>query len=309
MDRDVDVLVTLSTPVTQAATAITSDMDDPPVVLFTAVQAPYRAGIADAPCIKPDHVGGALTHTEYESVFKALRLQDPDLETVGFVYATSLTSGEYAYERITEAAMAMGIEVLDAGITTLSDVSVAAQGLIERGANALLISGDYLMSASLPIIVAVANENAVPVFHPTAGSILSGVTIGAGYSSFYARGENLGVMLAGHLNGELDIAASMIHVDGLGNNANLLGINLDSAAEQDVEISQALLDAAQATLVVSDGTVSLAQTSPVVLLEFARQGMIAPMEDRLEDDMAFLASLACTEEMIAEQQAALDAAE
>ena len=122
LDRGVDVLVTLSTPVTQAAAAITSDMDDPPVVLFTAVQAPYRAGIADASCIKPDHIGGAMTNTEYETVFNALRLQDPDLDSVGFVYATSLTSGEYALERITEAAMEMGIEVLDAGVSTLSDV-------------------------------------------------------------------------------------------------------------------------------------------------------------------------------------------
>ena len=307
LDRDVDVLVTLSTPVTQAAAAITSEMDDPPVVLFTAVQAPYRAGIADASCIKPDHIGGALTHTEYESVFNALRLQDPDLDTVGFVYATPLTSGEYALKRITNAAAEAGIAVQEAGITTLSDVALAAQGLI-GGAGALLISGDYLMSAALPIVVAVANENAVPVFHPTAGSILSGVTIGAGYSSFYERGENLGVMLTGHLNGDFDIAASMIHADGLGNNANLLGINLDSAAEQNVEISQALMDQAQAMLVVSDGTVSLAETSPVVLMEFARQGVILPVENRLEEDMAFLASLACTDEMIAEQQAALDAA-
>ena len=42
-------------------------------------------------------------------------------------------------------------------------------------------------------------------------------------------------------------------------------------------------------LVVSDGTVSLAETSPVVLMEFARQGVILPVENRLEEDMAFLA--------------------
>ena len=101
----------------------------------------------------------------------------------------------------------------------------------------------------------------------------------------------------------------MIHADGLSNSANLLGINLDSAAEQDVEISQALMDQAQAMLVVSGGRVSLAQTSPLALMRFARQGAIVPMEDRLEDDLAFLASLACADEMIAEQQAALDAAE
>lgn len=73
LDQDVDALVTLSRPVAQAAVTITSDMDDPPVVLFTAVQAPYKAGIADSSSIKPDHVGGALTNTAYDTVLNALR--------------------------------------------------------------------------------------------------------------------------------------------------------------------------------------------------------------------------------------------
>ena len=309
LDEGLDVIVALSTPVAQIATAITNDMDDPPAVLVAMVQVPYRAGIADSSCIKPDHVGGALIESDYETVLDALRLQDPDLDTVGFVYSTSLAAGEYAYERIKAVAGDMGIEALDAGIIALADLSAAAQGLIDRGANALLVAGDYLMTAGLPIVVSVANENAVPVFHPSAGAIMSGVTIGTGYSTFYSGGDKIGVMLAGHLNGDLDLAASMIHHDVAARDTEFLGINLDSAAEQDVEISQALLDQARAMIVVSEGSLSLTQTSPVVLQEFARQGVVVPMEDRLEADMAFLASLECAAEMIAEQQAELDAAE
>ena len=309
LDEGLDAIIALSTPVAQIATAITSDMDDPPAVLVAMVQVPYRAGIADSSCIKPDHVGGALIESDYETVLDALRLQDPDLDTVGFVYSTSLAAGEYAYQRINEVAGDMGIEALDAGIIALADLSAAAQGLIDRGAMALLVAGDYLMTAGLPIVVSVANENAVPVFHPSAGGIMSGLTIGTGYSTFYSGGDKIGVMLAGRLNGDLDLAASMIHHDVAARDTEFLDINLDSAAEQDIEISQALLDQARAMIVVSEGTLSLPQTSPVVLQEFARQGVVVPMEDRLEADMAFLASLECAAEMIAEQQAELDAAE
>lgn len=301
LDRDVDVLVTLNAPVAQVAATITSDMDDPPTVLFTAVAAPYKAGIADAPCIKPDHIGGAETLIEYEPVFEAFRLQDLDLNRAGFLYATSMTSGIDAYERFSAIATEMGVEVIEAAITSLSELTAAAEGLVERGANALFVSGDYLMAAGLPIIVFVANENSVPVFHPSMGTIFSGVTVGAGFASYDARGDNLGVILVGHLNGDIDIASTRIHVDS----SNLLGINLDSAQAQDVEISEDLIR--QAATVVSGGAIS--QASPQVMQAVARRGKVLPLEQRRERDMAFLASLQCTDEMIADQQAELDAAE
>ena len=301
LDRDLDVLVTLNAPVAQVAATVTSDMDDPPVVLFTAVSAPYKAGIADSSCIKPDHIGGAETLIEYEPVFEAFRLQDPDLNRVGFLYATSMTSGIDAYERFTGIAAELEIDVIEAGITSVSDLAPAAESLVERGANALFVSGDYLTAAGLPIIVFVANENGVPVFHPSMGTIFSGVTVGAGFASYYARGDNLGVILTGHLNGDIDIASTRIHIDS----SNLLGINLDSAEAQNVEISEDLMK--QAATVVSGG--AIAQASPQVMQAVARRGKVLPLEQRRARDMAFLASLECTDELIAEQQAALDAAE
>jgi ABC-type uncharacterized transport system substrate-binding protein len=300
LDRDVDVLVALNAPVAQVAVTVTSDMDDPPVVLFTAVSAPYRAGIAESSCIKPAHVGGAETLIEYEPVIEAFRLQDPELDQAGFLYATSMTSGMDAHERFTAAATEMGIEVIEAGIASLSELSAAAEGLVERGAKALFVSGDYLTAAGLPIIVFVANENGLPVFHPSMGAIFSGATVGAGFASYYVRGDNLGVILAGHLQGGIDIASTKIHIDS----SNLLGINLDSAKAQDVEISADLMK--QAATVVSGGTI--AQASPQVLQAVARRGKVLPLEQRRETDAAFLASLDCTEEIIAEQRASLDAA-
>ena len=300
MDLQPDVLVALHTPIAQIAVASAAEMDYPPVVLFVAT-APFKAGLASSSCIKPDYVGGSETLVEFEPVFAALRLQDPDLQRIGFIYSSTMLAGEGSRDRITAIAAEMDIEVLEAGITTLADVSAATEGLVERGAEALLASGDSLLSAGLPIIVAAANENALPVFHPSMGSISVGVTIAAGFSSYYSRGINLGVILVGHLNGDIDIASTAIHIDS----SNLLGINMDSAAEQDVVISEQLLD--EADTVYSGGRI--AQAAPAVLQAIARRGKIVPMEQRHESDQAFLASLQCTDEMIAEQQAALDAAE
>ena len=63
LDQEPDVLLTLSSWLTQTAVSITLDMDDPPPVLFASVNYPYRSGIADSPCIKPDHVTGSESLT------------------------------------------------------------------------------------------------------------------------------------------------------------------------------------------------------------------------------------------------------
>ena len=144
------------------------------------------------------------------------------------------------------------------------------------------------------------NENGIPVFHPSMGAIALGATIGAGLSPYYARGDNLGVMLANYLDGDLDVASTAISIDS----GNLLGVNLDSAGAQDVDISDELMG--QADLVMRGGRVS--QASPDVRQAIVRRGKVLPLEDRLEGDLALVALLQWSVDMIAEQQAELDAA-
>ena len=75
-------------------------------------------------------------------------------------------------------------------------------------------------------------------------------------------------------------------------------MNFDSAAAQVIEISEDIL--ARAKFWVEDGVTVGAE--PPELAEMT-------LEERKAEDAAFLESLRCTPEMIAEQQAELDAAE
>ena len=68
------------------------------------------------------------------------------------------------------------------------------------------------------------------------------------------------------------------------------------------KLSQAVLD--EASLVYGeDGIKSLA---PQLLQLYLNRGKIISLDERQAADQEFLASLECTEEMIAEQQAALE---
>ena len=300
LDYDVDVLVTISTPMTQIAVNATLDTDEPIPVLFTSVTEPYQAGIADAPCIKPDHVTGSRTATSYSYVFSALQMQQPDIGMVGTIFDTGDASGAYGAERIVELSQEFGIGVKAAGVTALADLRAATESLADAGVEAIILPHDAVTTSGLPIIVAIANEAGVPVFHPSFSAIFYGATIGAGASPFYVQGINVGRMLVAHLNGEIEIATTGINTAG----EFAIGVNLDSASAQGVEIRDEVMQ--EAVAVIQGGTPT--KLSPAVRAAIARRGVIVPLEERLEDDKAWLESLQCTPEMIAEQQAALDAA-
>ena len=335
LDRGADALIVLSTPTTQAAVNITADMDDPPIVLFTSVFNPFEAGIAQSSCLKPSHVSGVESVTNYEDIVPLLLLQNPDIELIGTIFSSSETSGRSGAEAIAAAAEAHGLTVEVAAISSIPDLTIAAQSLVDKGVEAFLLPSDMLTMSGLPAITQIAIENSIPVFHSTAETINLGATVSAGAAEYARQGNLIGAMLAGHLSGELDIASTGI---GLVDQLNV-GLNLDSASAQGIEINSALME--QASVLLRDGrlvdqrvtellaALGMDEETIKVVVEALQQALVGggqtdldlpddimakvtallASQRRMEDVSAILASLHCTPEMIAEQQAALETSE
>ncbi len=334
LDRGVDALIAISTPTAQAALNVTADMDDPPALFFTSVYNPYDAGLAQATCLKPAHVTGIESWTAYEDIVPLLLLQNPDMTTIGTLYSASEASGWVGAERIAEVGAELGLSVKTAAVTGIADLPLATEGLIEKGVEAILIPADLVTLSGLPTIMQIAIENSIPVFHSTANTINLGATVSAGASENTLQGNIIGAMLAGYLSGELDIATTGIAlIDNLS-----VGVNLDMAEMQGIEISESLF--ARADMLLQDGTLSGRRIVQVLeswglddemiarVLEAVSQAQlgggqieadlppeIADMisqaiaaQSQTDDIAAMLASLHCSPELIAEQQAALDAA-
>ncbi len=297
LDKEVDVIVASGGTVARTAFLVTSQMDTPTPVLFSST--PFQGNFSDElNCVKPDHAAGVTASMSYDYVLSVLLMQYPDITQVGVMFSTSSLSGQAGAEEIQRAAEALGIEVALMGITSLPDVSLAANSLVDAGVGAIVLTQDSLITTALPIITEVANEIGLPLFYPSFSAIYYGATIGAGSSPMYANGINLGRILTAHLNGDVDISRL-----GIAPHGDLyIGVNLDSAEEQGVEINEEVMEAAIA--VVQGGRP--AKLNPGVLAAIARRGVIIPMEQRIDEDRAWLESLHCTDEMIAEQQAALE---
>lgn len=301
LDQEPDVLVTITTTITQLALNAAADMDDPPVVLFTSVYNPYEAGIVQSACIKPAHVGGSLSSTPYEEVISLLLEENPDIQAIGTIFNSSELAGVVGAEEIGRIGAEYGLTVLETAVTDIGEISLAAEGLVNKGIDAFVMPIDLRTGAAgLPIVVNLGNEYGIPVFHPILFSIYYGATVSSGFYHYYAQGENVGVLLAAHLNGDIDIATTAINEQ----TGNAIGINLDMAGRQNIEISPQLID--QADAVIMNGEATLSER---VSAELRLQGEVTPLEERLAGDQELLAKLHCSPQRIAEEQAALDAME
>ena len=303
LDQDPDVLITLTTTVTQLAINATSDLDDPPVVIFSSVFDAYDAGLMQSPCIKPANVAGAISSTPYNEILDLLQTQYPEIETIGTIFSSSEATGAAGVEEITEISELRGLSVMASAITGISELNVAAEALISKGVEAFVMPIDLVIGESgTPILVQISNEYDIPVFHPTLLAIEQGATVSAGFYSYAAQGENLGRLLAGHLDGAIDVTETAI----IEQSSTAIGVNLDEAERKGITIAQAILD--QAEIVIADGEATISIRVNAGL----ESGQVMSLEDRQERDelfFAFLNNRVCSEERIAREQAQLDAEE
>jgi len=291
IDEGADVIIAITTPVAQAAVNATLDMDNPPIVLFNTVTSPYAAGIADAPCLKPDHVWGSQALAPYESIMPLLFVLNPDIETVGYMYNNAEANSIASTEIVTAVAEELGINLVIQTITETAEVGVAAEALVNNGAEAFFIPTDSTVSDGLPALLAVAEENGIPVVHADSGQVYAGATVGAGLS-YYQEGVDTARVLIAWMEDEIDIETTGIAKQ----QGAILAINLDSAAIESVEIPEDLLDLADYVIENGEST----QTDPEL--------PDITMEEMVESDVAYVEGLYCSAERIAEQEAQVEAA-
>ncbi|MCY4465081.1 MAG: ABC transporter substrate binding protein [Chloroflexi bacterium] len=292
LDRGADILLTFSTPVTQITANITKEMDDPPVLLFAIVSAPYSAGIADSPCIKMPHVSGTHLSVPYEQYVALSKVQLPDIQTIGTIVDPAQTQSVYGVSQITRFAEALGLTVEVASIASAADLPQATASLADKGVEMLMIGAGYTESRGIPAVLGVARDYGIPVFGVSPRMIYHGALVGAGFDDFYGEGVTVGRMIAAYIDGTLDTSTT-----GISSRVDLgVAVNLDTAEEFGITVADSILD--EAVMVIEDGELNVL-SEPPSLPEMS-------LEERKADDAAFLATLECTPERIAEEQAQLD---
>ena len=297
LDEGADVVLTVSTQVGMIAVGAMSDMEEPPALIFAIVTVPYETGLALAPCIKPPNVTGTLMEIDYEEYSKLAYLQDPDFQTVGVLANADDPATPGYISSVQQVGEQLGFTVEVATIVSAADYALATESLLDKNVDVIVLPPRTGSSSGISSIVDAAIG--VPVFSPLVSDVIHGVTIAAGFEGWYREGVKAARMVIAYLDGNLDIAAT-----GIASTPSFtVAVNLDSAEAQGVVLTEALL--AEADYIVEGGMGAGAR------LEIPGEVTLAEMtlKERRAEDIAWLASLYCTPEMIAEQQAALAAGE
>ena len=257
IDRGADALVTITTQVAQIAVNATRDLEDPPAILFSLVSTPFNTGIADAPCIKPDHVTGTQPVMSFADYVPLVLIQNPDITTIGTIVTPDQPTSIVGAEIITRIGESLGLTVEVASAITLADLNIAVESLLNDGVEAIVLSVNPLTLQGTPALVQLTAEYGIPLYAPIIQQVYRGVTVAAGFHSFYEEGVIAAAILNAYLTGDIDIADIAI------NQSRSFGIalNLDTAAEQGLDISEELL--ASANFVIQDGARSEGMASDV----------------------------------------------
>ena len=294
LDQGATILVTTTTNVTLNAihAAEESSIMPTPLVIFSLVGAPYTSGVADAPCVKPSHVLGSHALSSYEDLMALLPMQDPEIDYIGSFMNPGNSGHAYATSQIKEHGEALGITVEEAPWLDAADGLVNAEKLIDSGVDMFVSLGH---PPSLPAIIEASNEAGIPILATAMSYVHRGTHIAAGFYSYYNEGVVVGNMLTAALDGELEPWKIGIHASP----KLAVALNMDSISAGDIEISEALME--RADFVVENGESSEVFVKP----EYPD----VEMEARHAERAAFLDTLFCSEEEIAEQRAALEAEE
>ncbi|HBY72592.1 MAG TPA: ABC transporter substrate-binding protein [Lachnospiraceae bacterium] len=196
--KKVDLIAAIATPMAQSAFGAAKDTNIP--VIFTAVTDPVAAQLANADRTPSGNATGTSDKLPVELQLEMIRAILPEAKTIGIMYSTSEPNSISAIEEYKEAAPRYGFEIVESGISTIADISLATDNLLEK-VDCMNNLTDNTVVSALPVILSKAAKKNIPVF----GSEIEQVKLGCLASmglDYYALGIQTGKMAAQVLDGE-----------------------------------------------------------------------------------------------------------
>ncbi|GAB6100610.1 ABC transporter substrate-binding protein [Halanaerocella petrolearia] len=185
---DLDMILAIATPTAQA---VANAINDTPI-LISAVTDPKKAGLVDS----YEQPGGNLTGTsDLTPVGKQLALfnkLNQDIKRVGIIYNSGESNSVFLADLAKKKAKELGLDLVEATITSSSEVYQAAQSLTGR-VDAIYVPTDNTVVSAIQSVIKVANENNLPLITGESNSVEAGAlaTLGVDY---YQLGRQTGKM-------------------------------------------------------------------------------------------------------------------
>jgi putative ABC transport system substrate-binding protein len=232
-----DVIVAITTPVSQAVAAATKDIP----IVFTTVTDPVRAKIIASMQHSGGNVTGVSDLVPTERQIDVFREIVPKLQTLGLLYDPSLDNSRSTVDSVKEFAKAKNFKTVESPAMGLNNVAAAAQNLVGK-VDAIFVPNDTTVYGAFEAVVKVAQDTKTPLFSAERRSVERGAIATVGYDF-----GDMGKITAGYvekvLKGEKpgDIDSMYMKDDP---KALSLYINKASAEKMGITVPQSVLSQA-----------------------------------------------------------------
>lgn len=198
VSKKVDMICAIATP--SAMTAYNSAQNTGIPVIYTAVTDPLAAQLAEEDGTPVGDVTGTSDKLPIEEQLQMIRQLQPEAKTIGILYTTSETNSESAIAEYKELAGNYDFEIVDQGINTIADISMAAADLAGK-VDCISNLTDNTVVSALQTVLDAADSNNIPVYGSEIEQVKDGCVASMGIE-YIALGEQTGKMAAKILKGE-----------------------------------------------------------------------------------------------------------
>lgn len=192
----VDVIVSITTPTSQAMAAATKDIP----IVFATVTDPVKAKLISQYKQPGGNITGVSDAAPIAEQLKLFRELVPNLKKIGFVYNPGLDSSKATLGWMKEQTKPLGIEVVESAAPTTNEVIPAARKLVGN-VDAIYVPNDTTVVAALETIVKIGQETKTPVFTGETRGVERGAVASLGLN-YTEVGRLAGHMVADILNGK-----------------------------------------------------------------------------------------------------------
>lgn len=198
VSKKVDLICAIATPC--AMTAYNATMNTEIPVIYTAVTDPYEAGLVKEDGTPAGNITGTSDALAVEAQLDMIRRILPDASTIGIIYTTSEANSISAIAQYKELAGSYGFEIVDTGVTAISEVALAAANIAGQ-VDCITNLTDNTVVSALQTVLEEANKQNIPVFGSEVEQVKSGCVASMGLE-YFELGKQTGLMAAKVLKGE-----------------------------------------------------------------------------------------------------------
>ncbi|MDH4321005.1 MAG: ABC transporter substrate-binding protein [Desulfobulbaceae bacterium] len=163
--QNIDLLYTITSPVTRKAYEIFKDSGTP--IVFGPVFSPLEAGLTTS-LLKPDkNMTGVMIRGGIPKAFGLLQETMPNLKTITVPFPVNEQTSQLSLKDLQESAATTGIKIVPAAINTMADLTDYLQHIPPEAEALWLLHSPFLLSNNAQIVAA-ATARKIPVVAATA---------------------------------------------------------------------------------------------------------------------------------------------